>query len=47
MDHEILIKKINFYDIGINLLINNQQITIVHVKKILGLYIDESRNLKY
>ena len=34
-------------DIGINLLINNQQITIVHVKKILGVYIDESRNLKY
>ena len=34
-------------DIGINLFINNQQITRVHVKKCLGVYIDESRNLKY
>ena len=34
-------------DIEINLFINNQQITRVHVKKILGIYIDESLNWKY
>ena len=34
-------------DIEINLFINNQQITIVHVTTFLGVYIDESRNLKY
>ena len=34
-------------DIEINLFINNQQITRVHVKKCLGVYIDESLNWKY
>ena len=30
-----------------NLFINNQQITRIYVKKILGVYIDESLNWKY
>ena len=34
-------------DIEINLFINNQQITRVHIKKILDVYIDESLNWKY
>ena len=34
-------------DIEINLFINNQQITRVHVTKCLGVYIDESLNWKY
>ena len=34
-------------DIEINLFVNNQQITRVHVKKILSVYIDESINWKY
>ena len=34
-------------DIEINLFINNQQITRVHVTKFLGVYIDESLNWKY
>ena len=33
-------------DIEINLLINNQQITRVHVTKLLGVYIDEYRKRK-
>ena len=34
-------------DIEINLFINNQQITRVHVTQFLGVYIDESLNWKY
>ena len=34
-------------DIEINLFINNQQITRVHVTKFLGVYIEESLNWKY
>ena len=34
-------------DIEINMFINNQQITRVHVTKFLGAYIDESLNWKY
>ena len=34
-------------DIEINLFINNQQITRVHVTKFIGVYIDESLNWKY
>ena len=34
-------------DIEINLFINNQQITRIHVTKCLGVYIDESLNWKY